>query len=92
DMGLHLHVVHRAGEDPSKVHLVASPLGPLALGPQMPLVMAGRALRGPGHVDTLASKFRVTFEEDRAYVLDGDTLACRWVEVSAGPRLRLLLP
>ncbi|MEO8796535.1 MAG: diacylglycerol kinase family protein [Polyangiaceae bacterium] len=92
DMGLHLHVAHRAGEEPDRVHLVASPLGPLALGPQMPLVMAGRRLRGPGHVDTLAGKLRVTFDEDRAYVLDGDTLKCRWVDVSAGPQLRLLVP
>lgn len=92
DMGLHLHVAHRAGEDPHKVHVVASPLGPLALGPQMPLVMAGRRLRGSGHVDTLAATLRVTFDDDRSYVLDGDTLKCRWVDVSAGPELRLLVP
>ena len=93
DLGLHMHVVHRAGEDPHRVHLVASPLGARGLGPQLPLVLAGRRLLGRDHVDTLAATFRVTFTGDVAkYVLDGDAHAAPWVDVSAGPVLRLLTP
>jgi diacylglycerol kinase family enzyme len=90
NLGLHMHVVHRAAEDHERVHLVASPLGPFMLGPQLPLVVAGKSLRGKNHVDTLAKKFRVTFPTENAYVLDGDMLRARWVEVSAGPELRVL--
>jgi len=93
DLGLHVHVVHRSGEDPRRVHLVASPLDARRLGPQLPLVLAGRRLLGRDHVDTLAARFRVTFTGDVAkYVLDGDVHAAAWVDVSAGPVLRLLTP
>ena len=93
DLGLSMRVLYRAGEDPERVHLVASALGAKQLGPQMPLVLAGRPLRGRDHVDTLASAFRVTFSgAHHAYVLDGDVLHAPWVEVSAGPMLRVLTP
>lgn len=90
DLGLHMHVLYRAGEDPDRVHLVASALGPLALGPQLPLVIAGRRLRGKHHVDALAGTFRVAFENSSGYVLDGDVLRAAWVEVSAGPKLQVI--
>jgi diacylglycerol kinase family enzyme len=89
-MGLHIHVLHRAAEDPKRVHLVASPLGPFLLGPQLPLVVAGKSLHGKNHVDALTETFRVTFSEENAYVLDGDMMRARWVEVSAGPELRTI--
>jgi diacylglycerol kinase (ATP) len=93
DLGLHMQLLHRAAEDPSRVHLVASSLGARGLGPQMPLVLAGRRLLGKHHVDRLARSFRVTFAGDHeAYVLDGDVLRAPWVEVSAGPTLRVLTP
>jgi diacylglycerol kinase family enzyme len=107
NLGLHMHVVHRAGEDHERVHLVASPLGAVYLAAQLPLVLAGRRLVGRDHVDALARRFRVTFASDArdgespeqrrrepggrdAYVLDGEVLAAPWVEVEAGPRLRVL--
>jgi len=93
DLGLSMRVLYRAGEDPSRVHVVASALGAKQLGPQMPLVLAGKPLRGRDHIDTLAASFRVTFTGDHdAYVLDGDVLHAPWVEVTAGPVLRLLTP
>ena len=46
DLGLHMHVLHRASEDPERVHFVASPLGAPQLGPQMPLVLAGKNFAG----------------------------------------------
>ncbi len=91
DFGLSMRVLYRAGEDLSRVHVVASPLGAARLGPQMPLVLAGKKLLGRDHVDTLARSFRVTFTGDKsAYVLDGEVLRAPSVEVTPGPRLRVL--
>ena len=91
DFGLSMRVLYRAGDDHSRVHCVASPLGAARLGPQMPLVLAGRRLLGRDHVDVLARSFRVTFLGDKsAYVLDGEVLRAPSVEVTPGPRLRVL--
>jgi len=92
DLGLHMHVLHRAGEDPERVHFVASPLGAPRLGPQMPLVLLGKKLHGRDHVDALAREARVRFTDNDAYVLDGDIHAAREVTVRAGPRIVLLTP
>jgi len=92
NLGLHMLVTHRAAEDPERPHLVLSPLGPGALGPQAPRVLAGLPLRGSGGFDGLVRHFSVTFPEpDGPYVLDGDLFGSRRVEVSAGPRLKLAL-
>jgi diacylglycerol kinase family enzyme len=90
DLGLHMHVLHRAAEDPERVHFVASPLGAPKLGPQMPLVLLGKRLRGRDHVDVLAREASVRFVERDAYVLDGDVHAAREVTVRPGPKLVLL--
>jgi diacylglycerol kinase family enzyme len=90
NLGLHMMVLYRAGEDPERVHFVASPLGAPMLGPQMPLVLLGKRLRGRDHVDELAREARVRFAARDAYVLDGDVYAARDVTVRAGPRLLLL--
>ncbi len=91
NLGLHLLVTHRAGEDPDRPHLVASTLGVRACGMQYHRVLAGRPLLGPGTVDTLARQFRVRFPgAGGRYVLDGDLLACESVRVSAGPRVRIV--
>lgn len=90
NLGLHMMVLYRAGDDPERVHFVASPLGAPMLGPQMPLVLMGKRLRGRGHVDALAKEARVRFAERDAYVLDGDVINARDVTVRAGPRLVLL--
>jgi diacylglycerol kinase family enzyme len=91
DLGLHMLVTYRAGEDPSRVHLVASPLGPCALGPQMPLVLAGKRLLGDGHVDALAREATIAFPEGTPYVLDGDVFYATAVTVRAGPAIRLIV-
>jgi diacylglycerol kinase family enzyme len=90
DLGLRMQVLYRASEDPERVHFVASPLGAPLLGPQMPLVLLGKRLRGAGHVDALAREALVRFAERDTYVLDGDVHAAREVTVRAGPRLELL--
>jgi diacylglycerol kinase family enzyme len=91
DLGLHMYVNHRAGEDPERPHLVASPLGTRQLGPQAPRVLTGRPLRGEGVFDDLVREFSVRFPgEGGPYVLDGDVLRARQVTVSAGPRIRVI--
>ena len=89
DVGLHLLVTHRAGEDVRRPHLVASPLPPRTLGPQVFRVLRGVPLLGPGNFDGLVDSFAVDFENDGAYVLDGDMFHAKHVEVSAGPLVRV---
>jgi diacylglycerol kinase (ATP) len=91
DLGLGMRVLHRAAEERERFHVVASPLGVRRLGPQLPLVLAGRRLLGKGHVDALAHELRVVFTTERdAYVLDGELLHAREVRIVAGPSLAML--
>ena len=96
DLGLGMRLLYRAGEGHSgsgpgnRFHVVATPLGARALGPQMPLVLAGRPLLGP-RVDTLAARLSLRFPSGRgAYVLDGDLFHADAIEVSAGPTLDIV--
>jgi hypothetical protein len=90
DLGIHMLVTYRAGEDPARPHLVASPLSSRALGPRAPFVLAGKSIGGPGHFDDLASTFTVRFPGEGAFVLDGDVLRAEAVTVSAGPVLQVV--
>ena len=92
NLGIHMMVNYRAGEDPSRVHLVASPLSSRSLGPRAPLVLAGKRIGGPGHFDDLVSSFTVRFDPEGPYVLDGEVLRASDVTVSAGPVLRVVSP
>lgn len=92
NLGLNMQVLYRAGDDPNLVHFVASPLGAPKLGPQMPLVLAGKPLRGKDHVDALAKTIEVRFPEPDAYVLDGDVYGAGRVTVEPGPAIRVLSP
>jgi diacylglycerol kinase (ATP) len=90
NVGLHFLVSYRAGEDPARPHLVASPLSPRALAPQWHRVARGLPLRGEGNFDGLVESFRVDFTDDRGpYVLDGDTFHASSVTVRAGPMIRV---
>jgi diacylglycerol kinase family enzyme len=91
DVGLHLLVTHRAGEDPQRPHLVASPLPPGKLGPQVFRVLRGVPLAGASNFDGLVTSFTVDFDGDGAYVLDGDMFLTRQVTVSAGPVVRVAM-
>jgi len=90
DLGIGMRVTYRAGEDPDRLHLVASPLPPHALGPRAPLVLLGRSIGGPEHFDDLVRAFVVRFPSEGPYVLDGDMLRAEEVHVSAGPRIELV--
>ncbi len=92
DLGLSMKLLYRAGEELDRFHAVATPLGPSRLGPQMPLVLAGRPLLGP-RVDRLARSFRLRFPSgEGAYVLDGELLRSDDVEVVPGPAFELVTP
>lgn len=85
DLGLGMRLLYRAAEEPDRFHAVATPLGPFRLGPQMPLVLAGRPLKGP-RVDALTSRLELVFPGGTgAYVLDGDLFRADRVVVTAGP-------
>jgi diacylglycerol kinase (ATP) len=96
DLGLHMRLLYRAGEETDAFHVVASALPPRRLSPQVGRVLLGRRLRGAGHVDTLARELTVELAgADGAsgakgvstYVLDGDRIAAGSVTVTAGPVL-----
>jgi diacylglycerol kinase family enzyme len=89
DVGLHLWVCHRAGEDASRPHLVASSLPPRKLGPQVFRVLLGRGLADAEGFDDLVSELRLDFPESGPYVLDGDLFHAKSVEVRAGPRITI---
>ena len=91
DVGLHMWVTPRGGDTLGAFHAVASPLGPRALGPQLPRVLLGQRLLGDGHVDVPAAHdLSLRFAADGAYVLDGDLLHAREVRVTAGPPIDVL--
>lgn len=91
DLGLHMRLLYRAGEEMDRFHLVASSLPARALGPQLPRVLAGKRLSGEAHVDTLACEAELTFTDaPGGYVLDGDVFPAGRVTVSAGPVLDYL--
>jgi diacylglycerol kinase (ATP) len=90
DLGLHMHLLYRAAENPAAFHVVASPLPARSLSPQVGRVLLGRRLRGEGHVDALARELRVELgapSEPSTYVLDGDRIVAEVVTVTAGPIL-----
>ena len=91
DVGLHLRVPYRAGEDFERFHVVASGLPPRALGTQLPRALAGRPLTGEPRVDALARTLQLDFaDEPGGYVLDGDLFHARTATIEAGPVLSLL--
>ena len=91
DLGIGLRLLYRAGDQHDRFHIVASALGPSRLGPQLPLVLAGRPLLGRGRIDALAKHVTLRFpERDGAYVLDGELVRAEHVAISAGPVLRVL--
>ncbi|WP_441291169.1 diacylglycerol/lipid kinase family protein [Sorangium sp. KYC3313] len=98
DLGIHMLVTYRAGEDLDRPHLVASALPPRELGPRAPLVLAGRRIGGRDHFDDLVQDFTVRFGAetsatspgDGPYILDGDPLRASEIRVSAGPAIDVL--
>lgn len=91
DVGLGMRVCHRAAEDWQRPHVVASPLSPRRLGPQLHRVLRGVPLRGQGNFDDLASQLLLQFPDGNGpWVLDGDLLAAQQIQVTAGPTLWLL--
>ncbi|MBX3226097.1 MAG: hypothetical protein KF837_02235 [Labilithrix sp.] len=94
DVGLGLRLLYRADEAGAplerRFHVVATPLGPRALGPQMFRVLAGKPLRGP-RVDMLARSISLRFPSgEGAIVLDGDLVRSDELTIAPGPRLDVL--
>jgi len=90
DLGLHMRLLYRAAERSDRFHVVATPVPPRTLAPQMFRVLSGIALRDP-KIDTQAERIRLRFPEGTgAYVLDGELLRSDVVAVEAGPVLRFV--
>jgi diacylglycerol kinase (ATP) len=89
DLGLHMRVCHRAGEDPTRPHLVAVAQLSRPLAAQLWRVLRGVPLRNTDY-DGLATSFEVRFEGGGPYVIDGDLHRSERLEVSAGPLISVL--
>lgn len=91
NVGLGMRLLYRAEEAPAnRFHVVATPLGPGRLGPQMPLVLAGKPLLGP-RVDALAESISLRFPAGSgAYVVDGELVRGDAITITAGPRIDVL--
>jgi diacylglycerol kinase (ATP) len=93
DLGLSMKVCYRAGEEPARFHFVASSLPPERLGPRAPLVVLGRSIGGPGHIDKLASHVELRFVEGEGqFVLDGDLFRAARFTITPGPVLPIVGP
>lgn len=92
NLGIHMIVNYRAAEDHQRPHLVATPMKVPQLGPRAPLVLAGKPIGGPGHVDALVESLAVRFAGKGPYVLDGELLDAHEVAVRAGPQLTIVTP
>lgn len=107
DVGLGMRVTWQAGRAPGQFHVIASRLPILTMARQLPRVLAGRALVGPGspqaessadgdrqdmHLDRMAADLRLRFPAPQPYTLDGDLFTATEIHISAGPRLLVLCP
>ena len=90
DVGLHIRATYRAGQEPGTFHVVASGLSPRALARELPRVLTGRPMGGERHVDALARSLRLRLNLSGAYVLDGDVMRAREIQVELGPAVRLV--
>ena len=61
DLGIGIRLLYRAAEENERFHVVATPLGPSRLGPQLPFVLAGRPLLGARNIDALAASLDLRF-------------------------------
>lgn len=92
DVGLGLRLLYRASESHERFHVVATPLSPNELGPQMTRVLRGLPLRGE-RVDALAESLELSFPAGTgSYVVDGELVRGDRVVVRAGPVLDVLEP
>jgi len=90
NLGIHMLLTHRAGEDPNRPHLVATPMPPRQLGPRAPLVLQGKPLGGPHDVDALVRDFDIHFPTTSPYVLDGELFEANNIAVRAGPQVPIV--
>ena len=85
DVGLGIKVTYRAGDELGKIALVTSSLSAHKLGPQFWRVLTGRPLVDPQGINSLVSKWSLTFDESGPVIVDGDRLNVRTMRVRPGP-------
>jgi diacylglycerol kinase family enzyme len=92
NLGIHMLLTYRAGEDAARPHCVATPMLPAELGPRAPLVLSGKSLGGRGLVDQLVDSLAIDFDGGGPWVIDGELLHAQRVVVGAGPVLTVATP
>jgi diacylglycerol kinase (ATP) len=94
EVGVGMRICPRAGAAPDRFHLVASAQSSSALARQLPAVLAGQALRGPPeqHIDRLAARAELIFDDEEPYTLDGDLFRARTITISHAGTVELVRP
>lgn len=92
DAGLGMRVPWRAGAVPGRFQLIASAISSLENALQLPRILRAEPLRGAPHYDLMACAAKLRFEAPQALVLDGELFRAAAVDVTLGPRLRVLRP
>jgi diacylglycerol kinase family enzyme len=92
DVGVGMRICPRASSAPGRFQLVASALPPSVMARQLPAVLAGRALDGAPelHVDRLAVRAELVFDDDEPYTLDGDLFRARAVTIAHAGTLSIV--
>lgn len=92
DAGLGMRVPWRAGAVPGRFQLIASAISTLENALQLPRILRAEPLRGAPHHDLMTSAARLRFATPQTLVLDGELFCSAYVDVTLGPRLRVLRP
>jgi diacylglycerol kinase family enzyme len=89
DVGLGMRITYRAGDDPARIHFVASRGTPTELAGLLPRTLMAKSFDRPDDIDALASQVVLEHEGKLPYILDGDTLFAERLLLSPGPTLQV---
>ncbi|MCB9556761.1 MAG: hypothetical protein H6707_11710 [Deltaproteobacteria bacterium] len=91
DVGLGMKVTYRGGRRSDCFHFVGSGLAARQLASQMLRGFRGKPIAGDHHFDMLARGVRIQFEEQEAYMVDGDLLRSDRLDLALGPVARFFV-
>ena len=92
DVGLGMKVPWQAGRHSDRFQLVASSLPVTTNVLQLHRILRGKPMQGQPHLDTLAQKAALVFEQPEPIVLDGELFCAAQLNLSIGPTLRVISP
>lgn len=92
EIGLGIQVTYRGDERRGFFHLIGADIRPGQVVRRIGRLWRGRPLNLPTVVDRLVQSVHIEFPEPTHYMVDGDVLdAVRYLELSSGPRLEIVV-